>query len=201
MMRISGSFGDQPSLVGKYLRLRSCNSPITIFSVIWGAWPSAGGPSYAILVCQRRLAQPIFSIPKLKGWERSNLIDLPVAGLLKGCNILKLHFERIFSFFGVLQAATGIIAPMTSFPHPGENSASQYAETCGYSYGWFPSLQTASNFSVEGFSEAPCDPFLRKTGLHFLLMMPDFALTCVSCNSRVKHTHTQLISDSYVILE
>lgn len=187
-MRISGSFGDQPSLVGKYLRLRSCNSPITIFSVIWGAWPSAGGPSYAILVCQRRLAQPIFSIPKLKGWERSNLIELPVAGLLKGCNILKLHFERIFSFFGVLQAATGIIAPMTSFPHPGENSASQYAETCGYSYGWFPSLQTASNFSVEGFSEAPCDPFLRKTGLHFLLMMPDFALTCVSCNSRVKHT-------------
>ena len=99
MMRISGRFGE--TIFGREISEAPVLQP-------------AGGPSYAILVCQRRLAKPIFSIPKLKGWERRNLIDLPVAGLLKGCNILKVQFFR------VLQAATGIIAPMTSLPHPGE---------------------------------------------------------------------------------
>ena len=51
--------------------------------------------------CAREGGETNKAYRKVKGWERSR-IDLPGCCHLKGCNILKLHLERIFflSFFG-----------------------------------------------------------------------------------------------------
>lgn len=85
----------RPPLVGKYLRLLSCNSPIIIFSVMWGAciwrWPKLRHPRVPEKVAKQIKHTEIEGVGAKQDW---------FAGCchLKGCNILKLHLERIFFF-------------------------------------------------------------------------------------------------------